>query len=354
MADNIDIFDTLYLLGMAQEINPVPSFFKDRYFGEEETFTQDKVLIEFMNGDQKMVPFIAPKVGDIPVDREGYELYEFAPSLIAPSRILTLDDLAKRGFGEPLLSGSTKADRARAIQFRDLRDLSARIGRCEEWMAAQTMINNGFDMQEYIDANTAGKTIPVRFYDTGGSNPAVYTVTPWSSWASAKSDITAMCDELTERGLPATDLVLGSTTWGTISGFSGFYDDLDNRSIDIGVIRASLAGTGVSYMGRLNIDGYNLDVFVAREKYKDASGVAQSYFPAKSAMVTAPGCGKTAYGAVTQIDFGSSEFSTYEGKRIPKLTIEQNNDIRKLRLASRPFTAPKNMAPWMYAANAVL
>lgn len=350
---NIDIFDTLYLLGMAQELNPVPSFFKDRYFGDEETFSQDKVLIEFMNGSSKMVPFIDPKVGDIPVNREGYELYEFAPSLIAPSRILTLDDLAKRGFGEPLLSGSTKAERARAIQFRDLEDLGRRIGRREEWMAAQTMINNGFDMAEYIDAQTVGKTIPVRFYDTNGSNPAAVTVTPWTTWAGAKADITQMCDDLTERGLAASDLVLGATTWSKLSAMTGFYQDLDTKNIDMGVIRASIAGTGVSYMGRLNIDGYNLDVFVAREKYKDASNVAQDYFPATSAMVTAPGCGKTAYGAVTQIDFGSSEFATYEGKRIPKLVVEQNNDIRKIRLASRPFTAPKNMAPWMYAANAV-
>ncbi len=350
---NIDIFDTYYLLGMAQELNPVPSFFKDRYFGDEETFKQDKVLIEFMNGDQKMVPFIDPKVGDIPVDREGYELYEFAPSLIAPSRILTLDDLAKRGFGEPLLSGSSKAERAKAIQLRDLNNLSARIGRREEWMAAQTMINNGFDMVEYIDAKTVGKTIPVRFYDTNGSNPSAVTVTPWTTWAGAKADITQMCDDLTERGLPASDLVLGATTWSKLSAMTGFYQDLDTKNIDMGVIRASIAGTGVSYMGRLNIDGYNLDVFVSREKYKDASNVTQDYFPATSAMVTAPECGKTAYGAVTQIDHGSSEFATYEGKRIPKLVVEQNNDIRKFRLASRPFTAPKNMAPWMHAANAV-
>ncbi len=350
----MDLFDTYYLLGMAQELTPVPSFFKDRYFGEEETFTEDKVLIEFMDGDQKMVPFIDPRSGDIPVDRDGYEVYEFEPSMIAPSRLLSLDDLKKRGFGESLLNGSTQAERARKIQLKDLEDLNKRIARREEWMAAQTMINNGVDMVEYIDAETVGNTVPIRYYNTNGANPAVYTVgSTWSTWADAQADIVAMCDSLTEKGLPVSDLVLGSTTWATLKAMSGFKDDLDNRNIDMGTIRASIESTGVSYMGKLNIEGYMLDVFVSREKYKDDSGTSQPFFPVKSAMVTAPNCGKTSYGAVTQIDYGTSEYETHEGKRVPKLVVNQDKDIRKFRLASRPITSPKNKAPWIYAANVV-
>ena len=354
MGANIDVFDTYYMAGMVKEITPTPSFFKDRYFGEEDPFSTDKVLIEFMDGDQTMVPFIAPRVGDIPVDREGYQIFEFEPSLIAPSRILSLDDLKKRGFGEALFAGSTPAERAKKIQLRDLTDLDRRIARREEWMAAQTIINNGVDMVEFIDADTQGQTVPIRFYDTSGSNPGVYTVSPvWTTWALMCADVVAMCDALSKRGLPVSDLVLGSTTWATVKGFTGLLDELDNRSIDVGQIRASIAGTGVTYLGKLNFEGYMLDVFVARETYVDASGVTQLYFPAKSAMVSAPACGKTYYGAVTQIDYGAEEFETYTGRRIPKLCINQEKDIRKLRLAARPITAPKNKAPWIYAANVV-
>lgn len=354
MAQNIDFFDTYYLAGMAEEIVPDTTFFRDRYFGETDEFATDKILVEFMDGDRKMAPFVDPRAGDIPVDRNGYELHEFEPPLIAPSRLLTLDDLKKRGFGEALYANSTPADRARKLQIRDLTDLTKRIVRREEWMAAQTMINNGVTVQEYIDAATTGRSLPIYFYDTNGSNPGIYTVNPvWSTFALMQADVITMCDSLAESGLPATDLVLGSTAWAKIKPFSDLQNLLDKRHEFIGDLEARIAYPGVSHVGQLDFDGYMLNIFVARERYKADNGTATSFFPAKSAMVTAPGCGKRYYGAITQIPYGSDEPETFTGQRIPKLVVDQDKDTRKFRLASRPLTAPKNKAPWRYAANVV-
>ena len=99
---NINFFDTYYMAGMIEEIVPQQTFFRDRYFPTPRVFDNDKVLVEYMDGDRKMAPFIAPRVGDIPVDRAGYELYEFTPPMVAPSRVLTIDELRKRGFGETM------------------------------------------------------------------------------------------------------------------------------------------------------------------------------------------------------------------------------------------------------------
>lgn len=354
MAQNIDFFDTYYLAGMAEEIVPETTFFRDRYFGETDEFATDKILVEFMDGDRKIAPFVDPRAGDIPVDRDGYELHEFEPPMIAPSRLLTMDDLRKRGFGEALYANSTPADRARALQIRDMNELTRRIVRREEWMAAQTMINNGITVQEYIDADTTGRSLPIYYYDHTGSNPGIYTVSPvWTTFALMQADVIAMCDSLAESGLPATDLVLGSTAWATIKQFTDLQALLDKRHEFIGDLEARIAYPGVSHVGQLDFDGYMLNIFVARERYVADNGAATSFFPAKSAMVTAPGCGKRYYGAVTQIPYGSDEPETFTGQRIPKLVVDQDKDIRKLRLASRPLTAPKNKAPWRYAANVV-
>jgi len=94
-----------------------------------------------------------------------------------------------------------------------------------------------------------------------------------------------------------------------------------------------------------------LNILVPKEFYRDGAGAAQRYFPVAGAMVTAPGCGKRYYGAVTQIPYGSDEPETFVGQRIPKLVVDQDKDTRKLRLASRVLTAPKAKAPWRYAAN---
>lgn len=351
---NINFFDTYYMAGMIEEIVPQQTFFRDRYFPTPRVFDNDKVLVEYMDGDRKMAPFIAPRVGDIPVDRAGYELYEFTPPMVAPSRVLTIDELRKRGFGETMEANSTPADRARIIQLRDLTALSNRIIRREEWMAAQTMINNGVDVQEYIDAATVGQTIPIRFYDTSGSNPSIYTIgTVWTTYALMQADVEAMCDALAERGLPAEDLVLGSTVWSKVKQFDDIQNLLDKKYEYIGELRSRIIAPGVTHVGTLDFNGFMLNVLVVKETYTDESGVTQKFFPAKSAMVTAPACGTRYYGAITQIPYGSEDFDTFAQERVPKLIVDQEHDIRKLRVASRPLTAPNNKAPWIYAANAV-
>ena len=210
-----DIFDTYYMAGMVQEIVPVQSFFRDRYFptnAATDIFNANKVLVEYRDRDRAMAPFVVRRAGDIPVARGGYEIHEFEPPFTAPSRLLTLDDLQKRGFGEALYAGSTPAERARALQMQDLTDLDRRIQRREEWMAVQTMINNGCTIVAYIDNDTVGETYDIFYFDTTGSNPAKYTVAnKWDvTGGDWKGDVAAMVNDLLDRGLPATDLIVGT------------------------------------------------------------------------------------------------------------------------------------------------
>ena len=159
MAPTLNFFDTYILMAITEEIVPRASFFRDRYFptGEGDIFAADKVLTEYRKGDRKMAAFVSERVGDIPMERRGYEIHEYQPAFIAPSRLMTLDDLKKRGFGEALYPGMTKAQRAAKLQQKDLQEMDGRTGRREEWMAVQTMIHNACPMQEYVDAKTKGK-----------------------------------------------------------------------------------------------------------------------------------------------------------------------------------------------------
>ena len=71
------------------------------------------------------------------------------------------------------------------------------------------------------------------------------------------------------------------------------------------------------------------------------------------ARVTAPGCGHLMYGQITQIDYGSTEFASHAATRVPKFSLNQEADIRKLRLGARPLAAPHNYCPYIYAAGVV-
>lgn len=134
--------------------------------GAGDIFKADEVLTEYRKGDRKLAAFVAPDVHDIPIARRGYEVHSYQPAYIAPSRVLTMDELKKRGFGEALYPGMDEAQRAARLLADDMNDMENRIAGTEEWMAAQTMISNGCTMQEMIDGKTKGDKKIVRFYTT--------------------------------------------------------------------------------------------------------------------------------------------------------------------------------------------
>jgi len=353
---SLNFFDTYFLLAVAEEIVPQTSFFKDRYFptGADDIFAADKVLTEYRKGDRRMAAFVAPQVSDIPLERGGYEIHEYQPAYIALSRLLTLDDLQKRGFGEALYPGMDKAERAARLQVKDLQDMDRRISRREEWMAVQTMLNNACTMQEYIDAKTAGEALEVKFYN-GASEHLYVTANKWNAANGDRfADVKAMCRLLSRRGLPAVDLVLGSETAEDFVGDEKVQRLLDNRRMEYGGLAPELTQyPGVAFMGRLNFGGFVLNLFDVSESYEDENGHEQLYFPADGAMVTAPGCGHMMYGQITQVDYGSTEPSAYAAARVPKFILDQPNDSRKLRLACRPLAAPHNYCPYIFAPNVV-
>jgi|InofroStandDraft_1065614.scaffolds.fasta_scaffold12460_7 GNAT superfamily N-acetyltransferase len=353
---NVDLFDSYYLQAATEEIVPLASFFKDRYFptGADDIFAADKVLTEYRKGDRKLAAFVAPRVGAVSIERMGYEIREYQPAYIALSRLLTLDDLQKRGFGEALYPEMDKARRAARLQLRDLRDMDRRIGRREEWMAVQTMLNNACPMQEYIDAKTAGEELEVKFY-SGASEHLYVTANKWNGTNGDRfADIKTMCRLLSRRGLPALDLVLGGEAAEDFANDEKVQRLLDNRRMEYGSLAPELTQyPGVASMGRLNFGGFVLNLFEVNESYEDENGKEQFYFPADGAMVTAPGCGHMMYGQITQIDYGSADHKSYAAPRVAKFILDQPNDSRSLRLACRPLAAPHNYCPYIFAPQVV-
>lgn len=355
MPNNINLFDTYTMIGMVREITPRQSFFKDRYFPTSagDIFNSNKVLLEYEGGSQKMAVFVADKQGDIPVARDEFEALELTPPKVAPSRLLTLDQLNQRGFGEAMFSDKPAAERAQALHMKDLEDLDARIARREEWMCAQVLINNGVNVTEYVDDKEVGRTRQLKFYQ-GSTSDHIHTVAVKWNLAGGDffGDVTAMCQSLSMRGLAAADLVLGATAAAEILKIELVQKLLDNRRMELGNIAPAVRYPGVAWMGVLNFGGFRLDVWSVYETFEDESGVMTPYFPATSALVTAPNCGRLLYGAVTQIE-PDENYHTFAMTRVPKFVADRDNDIRKLRIAARPLPVPRNFLPYSYAAEVV-
>ena len=332
-------FETHTMLMAVEQLARVPSFLSDRYFPTNDTtdlFSTDDVLAEYREGTKKLAPFVSPRRGGVTITRDGYEMKRFSPANIAPKRTLTIDDLKKKGFGEALYANLTPEQRQLILLMSDFDDLQSRIRRRREQMAAETLLTNGCVMKHITDDPNKPEEFAVQFYT--GVDDAIFT--PSTDWDEATADIiadiAAAAGFLTSRGLAATDLIVGTDVADAILNNEKILKLLDNRNVQIGGISPEQLPSGAT-----------IDVILYEETYEDEKGKTTPFIDPKKAILTAPGCGRTIYGAVTQLEQADGEFHTYTGKVVPKYTANADSNTREITLTSRPLVVPNNKSPWI-------
>ena len=348
----LNFFETHTLLMAVEQLNPPTTFLRNRYFptnASTDVFSTNDVLVEYKDGSKRLAPFVAPRKGGVTILRSGYEVQRFEPPCIAPRRMLTIDDLNKRGFGEALLTQLTPEQRQRTLILKDAQELSEMITRREEAMAAEVMQTNACVMKHIADDADVYDEKYIAFY-TGSSNPAQYTPSGnWSKdYAGILGDLGAMSRLLTKRGLPATDLVVGADVADAILANAEIQKLLDLKNYEAGRIDPSVLGNGATHIATLNAKGRIINVICYDEEYTDGSET-KPYIDPKSVILTAPGAGRTLYGAVSQVEQSDGQFHTYTGKRVPKYLSNAEGNTRSLTLTSCPLLIPNNKNPFIVA-----
>ncbi|MGN1249314.1 MAG: major capsid protein, partial [Candidatus Spyradocola sp.] len=314
-------------------------------------FTTDDVLVEFRDGTKKLAPFVAPRKGGVTMLRNGYNMQRYTPPFIAPKRTLTLDELKKRGFGEALYANLTPEQRQQILILRDAEELSDLITRREEAMAAETMLTNGCVMKHIADDADKSDEMEIRFY-AEASNPASYTpTTKWdATGANILADLAAMARLLTSKGLAAADLVCSPDVADTIVNDDGIQKLLDNKRYELGMVEPAMLPDGAAIVASLNVNGRIISVISYDETYTDDTGADKLFIPSGKCILTAPGAGRTLYGAVTQVEQSDGEFHTYAGRRVPKYLSNAEGNTRSLTISSRPLMIPNNKNPFIVAS----
>lgn len=347
-----NIYNTHTLLASVQQLPPLHTFLLDRYFptnAARDIFATDDVLVEYKKGHKKASPFVAPRKGGITILRDGYTMKSFTPAYIAPERPLTIDELKKRRFGEALYPTLTPEQRQGAIMLSDLDEMRDMNLRRKEAMAAEVIFTNGCVMHEYVDDLHNFEEKEVRYYD-GEQNPAVYV--PAANWNTLEesgkqmiNDVAAMVKMLTSRGLPATEVLVAPDVADVILANEWIIRLMDNRNYNIGGINPEELPQGVTKIARLNIKGRMMDFLSYEDTYTEVDDTVKPFIPAGHIAVLAPGCGRTVYGAITQMEQSDGEFHTYAGMDVPKYISDAAHDTRKVRLASAPLCMPNNENP---------
>lgn len=349
---SFNFYETHNLLMAVEQLNPPTTFLRNRYFptnAASDIFSTNDVLVEYRDGTKRVAPFVAPRKGGVTMLRSSYEVQRFEPPRVAPRRILTIDDLNKRGFGEALLSQHTPEMRQRALILKDAQELSEMITRREEAMAAEVMQTNACVMKHIADDVDVYDEKHIKFFSEI-SNPAQYT--PSGSWSAdytgVLGDLSAMARLLTSRGLGATDLIVGADVADAMLANREIQRLLDLKNYEIGRIDPSVLGNGATHITTLNAKGRQINVICYDEEYTEGSDT-KPYIDPKSVILTAPGAGRTLYGAVSQVEQGDGLFHTYTGTRVPKYLSNAEGDTRTLTLTSCPLMIPNNKNPFIVA-----
>lgn len=351
-----NIADTHTLLLTVQGLAPVHSFLLDRYFPTNEAtdiFATTDVLVEYRDGTRKASPFVVPMHEGVPVLREGYSVERFTPAMIKPVRTLTSDDLQRRGFGEALYTNLSPDQRQGVIIASDLDEMRMMNRRRKEAMAAEVLLTNKCVMNEYADDLGKHEAKFISFYK-GDANTAAYT--PAKKWDVTEdsgkqiiNDIWAMAELLAKRGLPSSDMIVGADVADLLLSNAYIQKLLDNRRYEFGGVNPEELPSGATKIMRINVKGHMIDVLSYTDTYEDTDGSIKSYIPNGKIVVTAPGAGRTVYGAITQVEQVDGKFHTYKAVDVPKYISDPKGNTRTVELSSAPLCIPNNKDPWISA-----
>lgn len=359
----MDIFSTYYMLAAVRELPIEHTFFRNRYFPTDmatDVFGTSRVLADYADETSKKVaPFVLPRVGAIPVGRDGFATYELEPAHISISRPLTLDQLERRGLGESIMSENTPEEREKFLLINDLASLSSMISRTEEILAINTILDNGCTMKHITDKPGIYKDIPVKFYD-GESNPNLFT--PANTWTHSTysngtwtpgnwyTDVCTIVKSLVQNGRPVKELVVASDVGAFLLEDGWILAMLDNRRAEMGRIAPSELTEYMTYIGTFNFKGRMLDIIIADGTYENDAGADVAYVPAGTVIAIAPNVGKGLFGAVTQME-DDGQFHTYAGTRVPQYNYSKQPPVKEVIVSARPLFVPLRTSSWRVAKN---
>lgn len=354
MPNTINLYETTTMLEAIRVTREPLSFIKDTFFPNVKFFQTEKVLIDIVKGGEKMAPFVAPRINGTIDERQGYSTNELTTPRIAPKRILTGEDLAKRQPGDNIYTTNSPQQIAAQILMQDLIDLNSQIIRSEEYFAVKVMLGEGFDLDLVDEKGNKAGTFNVNYGFRNKVEPSVKWINVTRSGVSNAENCTPIADiegwvdnNIIPNSSSTPDIVIMDPEAARAFMASTEVKELIDLRAKSGYRQEpTYKGKGVTFIGVFT--KYNLEVYAysCLIKHEDNQPATQA-LPSGTVIVAESGQGIMNYGAVTQKEKGS--WKKYMEKRVPKYSIDDENEIDVIRLTSRPLPYQKDIDSWVVA-----
>ena len=111
------------------------------------------------------------------------------------------------------------------------------------------------------------------------------------------------------------------------------------------VMNPRVVSPALTFLGRimeLDLDIYSYDEWFINDEGKEEPMIPYGHV----LLANNNGIGSIEYGAVTQIEDGGEDYVTYEAEIVPKSWVNKNDNIKMIRLTSRPVPMPFDVSSW--------
>lgn len=333
-------FTTIEMLQALDLRKPIGSFFTS-FFPVSNTHIAEILQLEIKKGKRTMAPFVAPRVGGKVMKRSGSTTKLLQTPKIAPERPMTIDDISKKGFGESIYSNKSPEERAVELLGRDMTELEEAIQRRKEWMAREIILTGAISVQDAeegvdveIDFNFTNKTTLVSeaLWLAATSNP----IEDLATWRRAVIKAT---------GKAPTVCIMANDVYQAFKVHPKVNQERQLLTSSTVKIEPRIVDPSLTFLGRLvelDIDIYSYD-----EWFVDDAGEEQPMLPDGKLILLPTSIGSFEYGSVTQLE--GEDFMTYEAEIVPQVLVDTRNNIKTLRLTSRPLPKPDDVDSWYVA-----
>lgn len=343
---NFNLYSTAVMLKAVEQMPRIYTFLSDTFARDGGVCEDDRAMYDYRRGAEiGLAPFVVPGTGGVEINRDTFEMREIRFSTLAPERVLTLDDVSSRLFGEAVMGAKTPEQRSKEIIARDLKELRTMVQNSRNWMVREVLLNGKLEIKRYTKNGREQEASMLA--DFGFQNVYVPDTLWNQSGAKIHYDMEKAFD-LVYDGLGQVDiLVMGAGVFEAMMANSDYCKTLDMDHVYMGEIATKYAGQGVRYRGT-NSDGVKMvsynGHFLNFNRQQEVM-IPNGWILAGSSA-TPPL--KIMHGPINEFvgQDESASVKTYIKKEVPFRKGGANSDSITTRLVSRPTVVPENVGAW--------
>jgi Phage major capsid protein E len=342
----ISLYGTTELVIVQQALPNLPDGFWRNLFPRVITSDREEIMFEQLDlDDRKLAPFVAPNVQGRVMRGQGYSARSFKPAYTKPKHVVDPTKAMARSFGEPLLGGRSLQQRFDAHVANNLRLEREAIERRWDWMACRAVADG---MVTVVGEDYPSKTVD--FLRDPSLTVTLLTTARWDQLTTADplADLQSASDDSFVLGnAPITDIVFGTSAWGSFIKNEAVLDLLDvtKRGSTSDFSRTGLnSNTNFQSMGfidggqgRFNLWRYS-NWYSAVDEATGSLSKTQFLDP-RDVVGYGPGIqGAACFGAILDADAGF----VAEASIFPKMWKENDPSVVYTMSQSAPLYVPGN------------